>query len=233
VSDTSATSVEGQAERIVEARAELRLASDHDARTGSGYEPPDDDASHDHAGDAPPALSGDASCPPVSEPREEVTMANPARRDNARTRTDEQRAADDAALLASGEPLALLSEIAGMLGVSVKTLRWVVHREGGPLVRYLSSPRPVRYCIADVRAALEAARPDIEARRRRAEEIEAAERVRAEEPRAAKAAGPRKTTHVKARAKPRGVTPSSAPVSATRSTQAGPEVLVVRRPGSR
>jgi hypothetical protein len=177
------------------------------------------------------ALSGDASPPPVSEPREEVSMANPTRRNNERIRTDEQRAADDAALLASGEPLELLSEIAPVLGVSVKTLRWVVHREGAPLVRYISAPRPVRYCIADVRVAVEAARPEIDARRRRAEEVEAAERARAEEARAANAAAPRKTTHTKARAKPRAA--AAAPVSTTRSTHSGPEVLVVRRPGSR
>jgi hypothetical protein len=80
-------------------------------------------------------------------------------------RTDEQRAADDAAVLSSGEALATVPELAAMLDVSGNTLRWVIQREGAPLVRYLSSSRPVRHCIADARAAVEVARPEIDARR--------------------------------------------------------------------
>ena len=230
--DTSATSVEN----LDEAHQKVPRASDHEAQTASGREAPEGHAvSDDRGADATAALSGDASPATVCARIEDVDTTDPRGRNKERTRTPEQRAADDAALLASGEPLALLSEIAGMLGVSVKTLRWAVHREGAPLVRYLSSPRPVRYCIADVRAAVEAARPDIEARRKRAEEMEAAERARAEAARAAKAVAPRpprKKARVPAPARPRAVV-APAPASATRAKQSGPEVLVVRRPGSR
>ncbi len=207
--DLSETSVDDIDEAVVEARREVHPASDHEAPTTSGYS----------------TLSG---------PSEEANTADPTRtrpEETRSTRTDAQRAADDAALLASGEPLGLLSKIAPMLGVSAKTLRWVVQPRGVPLIRYVSSPRPVRYCIADVQAAVEAARPDIEARRRRAEEIEAAERARGEASRAARLAAPRKTVHVSASARPRGVAP--APASATRSKQSGPEVLVARRPAAR
>jgi hypothetical protein len=228
VAHASATSAESIHEAVVEAPQEVSRASDHEVRE---HRPQQDPApSHDRGGDPPLALSGDARCPPASGPSEEVNMADPTERDTGRTRTDEERAADDAALLATGEPLAGLSEIAGMLGVSAKTLRWVVHREGAPLIRYVSSPRPVRFCIADVRAAVEAARHEIEARRRRAEEIDAAERARAEAARAAKAA-PRKKLRVAAPGRARAVT--VAPISATRTKQSAPEVLVVRRPGSR
>jgi hypothetical protein len=228
--DPSETSVENIDEAVVGAQREVRRASDHDARPASGHELQEGHAvSHDHGVDAAAALSGDASHCTLSGPSEEVNMANPIRQNNERTRTDDQRASDDAALLASGEPLGLLSEIAPMLGVSVRALRWVIQRKGAPLVRYVSSTRPVRHCIADARAAVEAARPDIEARRRRAEEIEAAQRARGEASRAAKAVAPRKTTRVTAPAKPRAI----APAPATRSKPSGPEVLVVRRPGSR
>ena len=187
--------------------------------------------SHDPGCDAAAALSGKANFCTGGGASAEVNMADPTGRNNQPIRTAEQRAADDAALLASGEPLGVLSKIAPMLGVSAKTLRWVVQPRGGPLIRYVSSPRPVRYCIADVQAAVEAARPAIEARRRWAEEIEAAERARGEASRAARLAAPRKTVHVSASARPRGVAP--APASATRSKQSGPEVLVARRPAAR
>jgi hypothetical protein len=227
VTDTSATSAENIHEAVVEAPQEVSHASG-DGPGAAGGDAPREGPAPSHS-DLPPALSGDASPGTVGVPSEDVNMADPTERDTERTRTDEERAADDAALLATGEPVAGLSEIAPMLGVSTKTLRWVVHREGGPLIRYVSSPRPVRFCIADVRAAVEAARPEIEDRRRRAEAIEAAERARAEAARSAKVVAPKKTTRVTAPAKLRPVAP--APISATRS-KAGPEVLVVRRPRS-
>jgi hypothetical protein len=231
VADASAPSVEHHDEAVVGARREVLRASDHEARPASGDEPPEGHAvSHHGGGDAAAAFSGEASSCRGVGPDAEVNMADPTRRNNERTRTAEQRAADDAALLASGEALGLLSGIAPMLGVSAKTLRWVVQRKGGPLVRYVSSPRPVRYCIADVQAAVEAARPDIDARRRRADEIEAAERARGQAARAAKVAAPRTTAHVVVRTGPRG---HAAPASATHSKASGPEVLVVRRPGAR
>jgi hypothetical protein len=225
VANTSQTAVENRDEAVV------RPAPDHEGRTASGHEREQGHpASHGRGDDAAATRSGAASPSPVSQPNDDVIAAIPVRPDNERTRTPEQRTADDAALLASGEPVALLGEIAGMLGVSVKTLRWVVQRDGAPLIRYLSSPRPVRHCIADVRSAVEAARPDIEARRRRAQEIEAAERAQAEASRAAKALAPRKKPHVKAPAKPRVVAPLP---TAARSKPSAPDVLVVRRPGSR
>ena len=145
-----------------------------------------------------------------------------------RTRTDEQRAADDAALVASGEALATLPEIGALLGVSVNVLRGVFQRKGAAMVRYLSSSRPVQHCVADARAAVEAARPEIDARRRRAEEIDRSQRAQGEATRAAKAAAKQPEFSAPVKAKP---VSARAVVPVTRPRSAGPEVVMVRRPG--
>jgi len=155
-------------------------------------------------------------------------MSKPVR-PKTRARTDEQRAADDAALLASGEALATLPELAATLGVSVGILRWVMQKKGAPLTRYISSSRPVQHCVADVRAAVEAARPDIEARRKRAEEIDVAERARGEASRAAKAAAPKKPAKGAPSKGTVAKAPPAAPTSKPIRPNGGPEVVVVHR----
>ncbi len=135
-------------------------------------------------------------------------------------RTDEQRAADDAALLASGEPLAILPELAAMLAVPGNAIRSAMQQKGAPLVRYLSTARPVQFCVADVRDLVERARGDIEARRARAEESERTQRHQAELRRTATLA------------RPSFAPVSKVPASATRSKKGAPEVVVVRKRSS-
>jgi hypothetical protein len=116
-----------------------------------------------------------------------------------RTRTDEQREADDRALLASGEPLATLAEVAAMIGVSAKNIRRVLGRDDVPLVRYIkaTSESPSRFAVADVKAAVEPHRQEIEERQRRALAHAAEERAAAGAKKAARAAA--HTAHVAAK----------------------------------
>jgi sRNA-binding protein len=72
-----------------------------------------------------------------------------------RTRTDAQRRADDAALIATGEPLADLYQLVGITGFNYAILRSVLNRfDVTP--RYVCATRHTntRYCITDVVAAL-------------------------------------------------------------------------------
>ena len=71
----------------------------------------------------------------------------------ARIRSDEDRARDDAALLASGEELRTLPELARELGVGSTALQGLVW----PIrtIRYLSTSHPVRYAAKDVREAVQ------------------------------------------------------------------------------
>jgi hypothetical protein len=67
-------------------------------------------------------------------------------------RTPEERWAADAALLASGEPLASLAELAQLLGVPP-----AVVKRAAVAARYVvGHVPPIRYAIADVRPAVEA-----------------------------------------------------------------------------
>jgi hypothetical protein len=167
------------------------------------------------------------------------------------TRTEEQRAADDRALLASGEPLATLAELAAMIGVSAKNVRRVLNRDDVPLVRYLkaTSESPSRFAVADVKAAVEPHRHEIEERQRRALALAAEERAAAGARKAARAAA--HATHVAAKAgrpprrsgQPSGTGSRAAPAKGAPSSKAHsssfparpargkpePEVIVVRR----
>ncbi len=89
-------------------------------------------------------------------------------------------------LLTSGEELATEAELARILGVSRKILCVLLRgalAEQVRLVRYAASPW--RYSVSDARTAIEPHRPAIEARRRKADELDAANRARAAARRAA------------------------------------------------
>jgi hypothetical protein len=94
------------------------------------------------------------------------------------TATGHDKTSDPHGLFLSGEPLATLPELARMIGCSAKALRGLLD---GPLclrVRYVHrNPGPCLYAVADVLAAVEPHRGQIEERRLRAAEHEAAERA--------------------------------------------------------
>ncbi len=167
-----------------------------------------------------------------------------------RMRSDEQREADDRALLSSGEPLATLAEVAAMIGMSAKNIRRVLSRDDVPLVRYLKATleSPSRFAVADVRAAVEPHRQEIEERQRRALAHAAEEREAAGAKKAARAAAHAAHVAAKTARAPRRPAPSasagsrapgsSAPASKAHSARfparpAGarpePEVIVMRR----
>jgi hypothetical protein len=167
-----------------------------------------------------------------------------------RARTDEQREADDRALLASGEPLATLAEIAATIGMSAKNIRRVLSRDNVPLVRYLkaTSESPSRFAVADIKAAVEPHRQEIEERQRRALAHAAEEHAAAVAKKAARAAAHAVHIAAKTARAPRRPAPSTgsgprAPGTGTAATKAQsarfpprpggarpePEVIVVRR----
>ena len=143
---------------------------------------------------------------------------------------------DPHGLLAIGEELATIPELARLLDVSGTVLRGLL---GGPLyervrfVRY--APGQWRYSVADARAAIEAHRPDIEARRQRAAEQEARERAARTEKLAAKAS----TSLPKASATTRSTAtspdlaaltkPETARPTPSAPARGEPEVFVIRR----
>jgi prophage antirepressor-like protein len=116
------------------------------------------------------------------------------------TRTEEQRAADDRALLGSGEPLATLAEVAAMIGISAKNVRRVLSRDDARPVRYVkaTSESPSRFAVADVKAAVEPHRQEIEERQRRAMAQAAQESAAARAKKTARAVA--HATHVAAKA---------------------------------
>jgi hypothetical protein len=84
---------------------------------------------------------------------------------------------DPHGLLQSGEELAILPEVARLLGCSGKALRELL---AGPLsgrVRYLREKVATRYCVTDVRAAVEPHRQALGERRQRAAELETSDRA--------------------------------------------------------
>jgi hypothetical protein len=141
---------------------------------------------------------------------------------------------DPHGLLAIGEELATIPELARLLDVSGTILRGLL---GGPLyervrfVRY--APGQWRYSVADARAAIEAHRPDIEARRQRAAEQEARERAARTEKLAAKASTslPKASATTRSTATAPDLAPSTKPSPAKPSAPARgePEVFVIRR----
>lgn len=160
-----------------------------------------------------------------------------------RTRTDEERARDDQALLASGEPLATMAELATLLGVNASSIRHAMRRpDASPVRSVRATPEtPARFSVADVRAVVEPHRGALEERRRRAEALEAEERAAAKAKKAARALA--HAAHVAARAAPKGgqssqrrskppsLAGSSPPPSQAASRRKGrePEIIVMRR----
>jgi hypothetical protein len=90
----------------------------------------------------------------------------------------EPQVLDPHGLLATGEPLATVPELARTIGCSGNALHSLL---GGRLydsvrfVRY--KPGALRYCVSDVLTAVEPLKAEIEAHRRCAEELEAADRA--------------------------------------------------------
>ena len=131
----------------------------------------------------------------------------------------------ETALLASGEELATESELAVLLGVSrdwLNSARFAAYTTARP-VRFIRSPMTVRYCISDMRAALEARRPYLEAKRQAGIDREAANIAEAK----AAAEARREAREAKKKAKVR-------PKASRRTTRRGmparvAEVYVVRR----
>ncbi len=165
-----------------------------------------------------------------------------------RTRTDEERARDDQALIASGEPLATMAELAILLGVNASSIRHVMRRpDASPVRSVRATPEvPARFSVADVKAAVEPHREALEERRKRAEALEAEERAAARAKKAARAVA--HAAHVAAKAtrskggghsKRHGKSPppsagTSAPPPPASSRRKGPEPEVIvmrRRPG--
>jgi hypothetical protein len=95
------------------------------------------------------------------------------------TNTTEPHHVDPHGLLASGEPLATVPELARTIGCSSTALRRLL---GGPLYEMVhfvggGAGVPWRYSIADARTAFEPCRARVEERRRVADERQAAERA--------------------------------------------------------
>jgi hypothetical protein len=97
---------------------------------------------------------------------------------NCQTMNEREVILDPHGLLQSGEELATLPEVARLLGCSGKALRELLV---GPLsgrVRYLREDAvATRYCVNDVRAAVEPHREALAERRQRAAELETSERA--------------------------------------------------------
>lgn len=165
-------------------------------------------------------------------------IAIDAKSTKPRTRTDEERARDEAALLASGEPLATLPELSALFGFSGASLQHVLKHSQAPLVRYVRADgvSRARYAVSDVRAVVESHRVELEERRRRAEAQQAAERAASDARKAARAIDhaahvARKAARARGGAQgPRGKhgppPSSSRPFSSRRHE---PEVVVVRK----
>lgn len=94
-------------------------------------------------------------------------------------------------LLSSGEELATEAELARLLGVSRKVLVSLLRGVLAEQVRFVRYANQAwRYSVADARTAVEPHRPAIEARRRKADELEASNRAKAAARRALAAAAP-------------------------------------------
>jgi hypothetical protein len=151
-----------------------------------------------------------------------------------RIRSDDERARDEAALLASGEALATLPELSALLGFSAAGIRGVLNHGDASPVRYIraNGESRARYAVADVCAVVESRRADLEERRKRAEAQQAAERGAAEARKAERAVA--HAAHVAAKGKGRGrpaTAPKKDPLSEppSRRQVREPEVIVMRR----
>jgi len=161
-----------------------------------------------------------------------------------RTRTDEERARDDQALIASGEPLATMAELAILLGVNASSIRHVMRRPDASPVRSVRATPEIaaRFSVSDVRVAVEPYREALEERRKRAEALEVEERAAARAKKAARAVA--HAAHVAAKlarskggrsaqrhakSPPSGGSKAPPPVPPSRRKGPEPEVIVMRR----
>jgi hypothetical protein len=141
--------------------------------------------------------------------------------------TDEKAPFDPHKLLATGEELATVPELARLLGVSRASLTPLLR---GPLykhVRFVRMPAGTgghRYSVADVRRAIEPHREALAERRRKADEREAQEQAAAAAARASARTPARISTSEPA---PRADASPRRPSVAT-----PPEVVVRRRHGA-
>jgi hypothetical protein len=146
-----------------------------------------------------------------------------------RIRTDEERAAHDAALLATGEPLATKRELWRLIPGLTRPLldrftgAWRRDHDDPLTVRYVASSRPVLFCVSDVRRAFEADAPRREqwAAKRRAAHL-------------AREAADRAAAHVRKEAKLAAKTPAPAPTAPKakrRIVSSAPVVEVIVRRG--
>jgi MarR-like DNA-binding transcriptional regulator SgrR of sgrS sRNA len=147
--------------------------------------------------------------------------------------SDPQVLADPHGLVATGEPLATLPELARMIGCSGRALHSLLSRRLNDRVRHVRyRPGATRYHVQDVLTAVEPLKPELEERRQRAEELEAKNR-------AAKAARLAAAEAAQSARKARQARQSSRRASQTAPKQAPsaeavePEVVIVRRPPSR
>jgi hypothetical protein len=139
--------------------------------------------------------------------------------------TPEQRAAADADLIASGEPLLSLGALARELGVgsgALKNVVWPIRT-----VRYLSTANPTRYCAKDVR---EAVQPHLEAlRARHAAHLTEVAAVDARRATRAAASAQREASKGKGNVKAEPSAPPKPLPPAARRKVRMPEVTVIRR----
>jgi hypothetical protein len=170
------------------------------------------------------------------------------------TDTKEQQISDPHGLLASGEELLPLGQLASVLGCSKNALRELLH---GPL-RYVRwarrEPEPALYSVADARTAFEPHGAEVEAKRQRHIEFEASgraaaftakeARIAADAKRKAEAArlprvpgqGNSKPSEPAASPKPSGekwAKKNFPPISSRRQTSAPEVIVLARRPSQR
>jgi hypothetical protein len=146
--------------------------------------------------------------------------------------TEDRFIADPHGLLASGEPLGTIAELATAHGLGRRLVRLVVHRRWQE-IRYVDVRPHRRYHVGDFATVVEQLRPQIQERARRiaATEAEDAERGRLRREREAE-----KKTAPSAKKKPPAPPPPRPPKLAPhakgtiRRAPAGPEVIVRRSP---
>jgi hypothetical protein len=145
----------------------------------------------------------------------------------------EPQVTDPHGLLATGEPLATVPELALTLGCSGKALHSLLGGRLYGLVRFVRyKPGGTRYCVADVLTAVEPLKAEIEERRRCAEELEATDRA-AKAARVAAAEAAQSARKAKQADRTRREPRREARAQAAARPAKTPEVIIGRRPPSK
>lgn len=145
------------------------------------------------------------------------------------TSSDPQVLADPHGLVATGEPLATLPELARIIGCSGRALHSLLSRRLNNRVRHVRyRPGGTRYHVQDVLTAVEPLKPELEEHRRRAEELEASNRAAKAARLAAAEAAQSARKAKQARRSSRGPS-QTAPKRASSAEVVNPEVVIVRR----